>query len=164
MRIRAYRPSDCRALAGLFYDTVHAVNARDYTEAQLNAWASGDVDLEKWNRSFLAHDSFVAEDGTGMPVGFGDIDRAGYLDRLFVRKDCQRQGIGTALCGRLEQAAGGKVSVHASVTAKPFFEQRGYRAVRMQYAERDGIFLPQYVMEKGEAGSGLDGAAGKARP
>ena len=31
MLLRAYRPGDCREMAALFYDTVHTVNARDYT-------------------------------------------------------------------------------------------------------------------------------------
>jgi len=43
MLIREYRPEDCRMLAELFYRTVHQVNARDYTQAQLEAWAPGDV-------------------------------------------------------------------------------------------------------------------------
>ena len=37
MKIREYRASDCRSLAELFYKTVHTVNAKDYTEAQLDA-------------------------------------------------------------------------------------------------------------------------------
>ena len=37
MQIRKYRPSDCRELAELFYDTVHTVNAGDYTKEQLDA-------------------------------------------------------------------------------------------------------------------------------
>ena len=60
MMIRAYRPSDCKSLARLFYDTVHRVNARDYTQEQLCVWATGMVDLDQWNRSFLAHDTVVA--------------------------------------------------------------------------------------------------------
>ena len=52
MQIRKYRPSDCRELAELFYDTVHTVNAGDYTKEQLDAWATGHVDLEAWDRSF----------------------------------------------------------------------------------------------------------------
>ena len=35
--LRAYRPSDCSEVLRLFYDTVHTVNARDYTEEQLDA-------------------------------------------------------------------------------------------------------------------------------
>ena len=52
MQIRKYRPSDCRELAELFYDTVHTVNAGDYTKEQLDAWTTGHVDLEAWDRSF----------------------------------------------------------------------------------------------------------------
>ena len=48
MIIREYRPSDCREIAELFYNTVHTVNAADYSKPQLNAWATGKVDLEKW--------------------------------------------------------------------------------------------------------------------
>ena len=55
-------------------------------------------------------------------VGFGDIEENGYLDRLFVRPDYQRMGIGTAICNKLEGAVQGNVFTHASITAKPFFE------------------------------------------
>lgn len=61
MQIRPYRPSDCGATAELFYDTVHSVNAADYSPQQLDAWASGQVDLEAWDRSFREHCTLVAE-------------------------------------------------------------------------------------------------------
>ena len=51
MELRLYRSEDCPALAQLFYDTVHTVNARDYTPEQLDAWADGQVDLA--NDSYL---------------------------------------------------------------------------------------------------------------
>ena len=54
MTIRSYDPGDCAGLARLFYDTVHRVNVADYSPEQLDAWDSGDVDLDEWNRSFLA--------------------------------------------------------------------------------------------------------------
>ena len=60
MELREYRPEDCREMAELFYDTVHTVNRRDYTEAQVMAWAPGVPDLEQWNRSFLEHYTLVA--------------------------------------------------------------------------------------------------------
>lgn len=55
MFIRKYRSSDCEELAGLFYNTVHTVNAKDYTKEQLNVWATGQVDLEIWDRSLQEH-------------------------------------------------------------------------------------------------------------
>ena len=81
MLIREYQSSDCKELAELFYDTVHRVNARDYTKEQLDVWATEQVDLEKWNQTLKAHYSVVVVEDNAV-VGFGDIDRTGYLDRL----------------------------------------------------------------------------------
>ena len=147
MRIRNYQPLDCKELTELFYNTVHTVNARDYTKEQLNAWATGDVDIEKWNQSLLEHYSIVAVDDNKI-IGFGDIDKTGYLDRLYVHKDYQRKGVATAICDKLEQGIQGKIVTHASITARPFFEKRGYKVVKEQEVERGGIKLVNYVMEK----------------
>ena len=147
MKIRKYQSSDCKSLADLFYHTVHTVNAKDYTKEQLNVWATGQIDLEMWNQSFQEHFTIVAVDNN-LIVGFGDIDKTGYLDRLYIHSDYQRQGIAAAICDQLEQAVPGTIVTHASITARPFFEKRGYIIVKKQEVERQGIFLTNYVMEK----------------
>lgn len=148
MELREYRPGDGPALARLFYDTVHTVNARDYTPAQLDAWADGRVDLAAWDRSFRAHLTLVAVEGE-TPVGFGDMDGTGYLDRLYVHRDWQGRGVATALCDALEgRVAAERFVTHASLTARPFFARRGYRVVREQQVERHGVLLTNFVMEK----------------
>lgn len=103
MIIRDYRSEDCKELTELFYNTVHTINAKDYTKRQLNAWATGKIDLEKWDSSLSAHYSLVAVENN-IIIGFGDIDSSGYLDRLFVHKDHQKKGVATAICNRLEQS------------------------------------------------------------
>lgn len=147
MELRRYQLSDCKELTELFYHTVHTVNAKDYTKEQLDVWATGQVDLERWDRSLREHVSIVAVD-EGRIVGFGDIDHTGYLDRLFVHADYQGRGIATAICERLEQAVAGEICTHASITARPFFEKRGYRVIKEQKVERQGIFLTNFVMKK----------------
>lgn len=87
----------------MFYNIVYTINEKDYTKEQLNVWASGQIDLEKWNQSLQEYYSVVAVDDD-IIVGFGDIDKTGYLDRLFVHADCQGKGIATAICNELEQA------------------------------------------------------------
>lgn len=134
-------------MAKLFYDTVHSVNAADYEPRQLDAWADGQVDLEAWDASFRAHRTLVAEE-KGELIGFGDITADGYLDRLYVHRLHQRRGVATALCDRLEQLADGPIVTYASITARPFFEKRGYRVVRRQQVERRGVLLTNFVMEK----------------
>lgn len=141
-------PDDCGQIAELFYQTVHSVNARDYTKEQLDAWASGDVNLEEWNRSFLEHVTLAAV-SDGAIVGFGDMDSSGYLDRLYVHKNHQREGIASAICDRLEQSVQGRsIVTHASITARPFFERRGYCVVKEQEVVRNGIALKNFVMKK----------------
>lgn len=147
MFLRKYVSSDCVELTELFYNTVHQVNADDYTQAQLDVWAPVEADLVKWDMSLREHYSVVAVEN-GVITGFGDIDKTGYLDRLYVHKDHQRKGIASCICDELEKTAHGNIIVHASITAKPFFEKRGYKVLREQQVERQGIFLTNYVMEK----------------
>lgn len=145
---RRYGTLNCKYLSELFYNTVHSINAKDYTEEQLNVWATGSVDLEKWNQSLLSHFSVVAVEDE-IIVGFGDIDTTGYLDRLFVHKDYQYQGIATAICDKLECIFDvDKITTHASITAKPFFEKRGYKVIKKQNVEKNGVLLQNFVMEK----------------
>lgn len=192
MYLRKYTPSDCAALAALFYETIHTVNARNYPQEQLDAWADGHVDLDAWNESFLAHNTYVAvqecvdaddidsraSDSTdtapgktgGSPanaliIGFGDMDDTGYLDRLYVHKDYQGRGVATAICDRLEEdfcLSRGRLlqnsavqkrkndtfTTHASITARPFFEKRGYTVVKAQQVVRKGISIRNYIMRK----------------
>ncbi len=147
MMIREYQSTDCKELTELFWNTVHTVNAKDYTKEQLDVWATGQVDLQKWNHSLQEHFSMVAVDD-GVIVGFGDIDETGYLDRLYVHTDYQGKGIATAMCNRLEWAVQKDIVTHASITARPFFEKRGYKVVKEQQVERQGIFLTNFVMIK----------------
>lgn len=147
MIIREYRPLDCEILAELFYNTVHTVNVKDYTKEQLDVWATGTIDLEKWNQSFMEHYTLVAVDDEVI-IGFGDIHKTGYLDRLYVHSDYQGKRVATAICEQLEQAVQGSIVTHASITARPFFENKGYKVVKEQQVERQGIFLTNFVMEK----------------
>lgn len=43
MELRKYRQSDCKILTELFYHTVHTVNAKDYTEEQLEQAVDGNI-------------------------------------------------------------------------------------------------------------------------
>jgi len=103
--------------------------------------------LERWNLSLQEHYSIVAVDNNVI-VGFGDIDKTGYLDRLFVHADYQGKGIATAICNQLEQFVEGNITTHASITARLFFETRGYKVIKEQQVERQGVFLTNYMMVK----------------
>lgn len=148
MEIREYQPEDCKVFAELFYDTVHSVNARHYTQQQLEAWADGKPDINAWDESFRRHYTLTALID-GKIAGFGDVDDTGYLDRLYVHRDYQGRGVASALCSMLESRyPDNDITAHASITARPFFENRGYRMVKEQQVERKGTMLTNFVMVK----------------
>ena len=148
MELRLYREEDAAVLAQLFYDTVHTINALDYTPQQLDAWAPVQRDLAAWHHSLASHVTLVALIDETI-VGFGDMDAQGYLDRLYVHKAFQRRGIATAIVNELERAVSVPTyTVQASVTAMPFFARRGYQVVRVQQVSRNGVTLKNFWMEK----------------
>lgn len=144
--IRKYKDTDCESVSKLFYEAVHAINARDYTDIQLFAWAKDERRLLSCRSNLARQYTLVAESG-GEVVGFGSIDGADCLDLLFVHRDFQRRGIATALCDELERGRT-KIKTYASITAKPFFESRGYAVVKEQEVERSGVKLKNYEMLK----------------
>lgn len=89
-----------------------------------------------------------SRDENDIIIGFGDIDKTGYLDRLYVHKNYQRKGVATTICNKLEQAVQGKIVTQASISARLFFEKRGYKVIKEQQVERQGVILINYVMEK----------------
>jgi len=151
MKLRPYHPDDLPALAQLYHDTIHAVGRRDYSQAQVDAWAPLQADLARW-RDKLTKEEVILAELSGVIVGFCSWDDAGYLDFLYVHHLHQRKGIAAALYAAAEQAlcAKGLKRIHtqASVTAQPFFLRQGYRVVKHQLVNVRGVDLPNAVMEK----------------
>lgn len=151
MKLRRFQPEDLPKVADLFYDTIHKVNCRDYSPEQIRVWSSARDRLLQQPEFFLSLYTIVAV-ADGQIAGYGNIDDTGYLDHLYVHSEFQGQGIASAICQELERYAWSKhapsITVHASVTARPFFEHRGYRVLEKQQVERQGVLLTNYRMEK----------------
>ena len=98
--VRLYKPEDCKEIVKLFYDTVHTVNLKDYSLAQLDAWAPEEIDVDMWEKSLSKSHTVVVE-SNGIIVGFGNLDDTGYFDRLYVHKDFQGQGVATIIANEL---------------------------------------------------------------
>ena len=144
--IRPFKDDDTDAIIELFINTVRIINSADYDDAQIAAWTHC-PDRTKWLETLKSHYSLVAVHG-GVIVGFGDMTDSGYLDRLYVHADFQRQGIASAICDLLEAHITGDVVTHASITVKPFFEKRGYLVITPQTVTKHGVDFKNYVMKK----------------
>ena len=151
MKIRYYHPEDTAEIVSLFRDTIRAVNRRDYSDEQVRAWAPNVIDEAAWSESLAANHTLVAEID-GAIAGFADLRPDGCLHRLFAHKDRQGQGIATALVARLEAEARKRgltrLTTEASITARPFFERRGFQVITRQEVQVRGQTFVNYRMEK----------------
>lgn len=133
--IRTFQKEDLETVLQLFYETVHTVNARDYNELQLQAWAPKRLDRERWLQSLEKNICYVAE-YRGVIVGFGDYNDEHYIDRLFTHKDYQGKGVASYILQKLEKEAvnlgHGDIYTEASITAKSFFERKGFICIKEQ--------------------------------
>ena len=151
MKTRLYKPTDLMVVVKLFYENVHHVCVNDYTLEQLDAWAPLEPDLYRWKASLNKNHTLVVEENDEI-IGFGDMGETGYIDRLYVRKDCLHKGVATLILNQLEKYAKTKgivfMNTAASITAKPFFEKQGFVVLNEQVVERKGVRLKRYLMEK----------------
>lgn len=151
MNIRNFKDEDIELVLKLFYDTVHSVNSKDYDNEQLKAWAPKELDRLKWIESLNKNYSIVVEENTQI-IGFGDIDSTGYLDRLYVHKNYQGKKVASNLINELENYIFSKgiksIITDASITAKPFFEKKGYKVIKEQQVELRGQLFTNFKMCK----------------
>ena len=149
--VRDYKAGDAPEIVRLFFETVRSVNRADYSDEQLNVWAPGLPELEEWHARMAGRRTLVAEEG-GEVVGFAELEGDGHLDMFYVRGDTVGRGVGQQLYRAVEREALGlglgRIFTEASITARPFFERRGFRVVREQMVSRRGVSLTNFVMRK----------------
>ena len=152
IKIRSFEGSDTSDLLELFHETVHHINNVDYPAEHLDAWAPAQPDLKKWKTRFKTSETIVAE-VQGKIVGFGNLElSSSSIGMLYVHKDYQGQGIATALLHALERklkkGESATATVEASITARPFFEKRGYHLVRENRKMLNGTEFLNFILEK----------------
>ncbi|EOX4200556.1 GNAT family N-acetyltransferase [Vibrio cholerae] len=151
IEIRKYQESDAHDLWAIFYHTVRNVNLRDYSQAQVEAWAPDDFSSEIWQRKMNYLSPFVAEIG-GKIVGYSDLQENGLIDHFFCHHEHQGQGVGRQLMehvlGMGELQGITRFYSEVSITARPFYERFGFKVIQEQIIEVRGQKLCNFVMEK----------------
>ena len=150
--IRAALQSDAVELKKLFQNTVLAINRRDYSQAEVEDWASCGDDLSNIEDMIKTHYFIVAVNQQAEIVGFSSITPQGYLHSMFVHKDFQGEGIATMLLNEIEQyaIANGiiRITSEVSLTARPFFEKKGYIVEEEQKRKANQLSLTNFWMAK----------------
>jgi putative acetyltransferase len=147
--IRPYQAADLDVVIEIFLRAIREVASKDYDQAQVGAWAQ--ADRERWATRRLSRPTWVAVLGQET-VGFSDLEPDGHLDMMFVHPAHQGLGVATLLLKTVEAVATAqginRLFTEASLTARPFFERRGFSILASQCVEKRGQLLTNVRMEK----------------
>ncbi|MGR5230077.1 GNAT family N-acetyltransferase [Photobacterium damselae] len=149
--IRPYQEQDAEHLWSLLFNTIRSVNIRDYSQEQVEAWAPKPHNTKAWRDRVNQTQPYIAE-LNGVIVGFADLQSDGLIDHFFCHHRYQRQGVGSALMAHIfikaQELGLQKLYSEVSITARPFFEQYGFKVVTAQKVALRGIVLDNFLMQK----------------
>lgn len=151
-RIRVAQQSDVIELKNLFQNTVLTINRRNYSQAEVEDWASCGDNLSEIEDMIKTHYFIVAINQQSEIVGFSSITLQGYLHSMFVHKDFQGEGIASILLEEIERYANTarimRITSEVSLTARPFFEKKGYIVEEEQKRKANQLSLTNFWMAK----------------
>ncbi|BEU02963.1 acetyltransferase [Agarivorans sp. OAG1] len=153
--IRDFQEQDIRALWSIYFNTIRYINIRDYSPAQVEAWAPDNVDADLWAKRVQARHPFIAE-SDGVIVGYTDLQENGLVDHFFCHHKYQGCGVGRALMNHVFEQAEirniNRLYSEVSITARPFYERMGFVVIKEQQVLIRGQRLRNFVMEKSANG------------
>ncbi|MDE1993459.1 MAG: GNAT family N-acetyltransferase [Rhizobiaceae bacterium] len=148
--VRDYLPADSDATIDIFLRAIREVASKDYSPAEIDAWAKVE-DRDAWAARRSSRPAWIAQCGE-VPIGFTDLEPDGHLDMMFVHPDYQGRGVASLLLATVEAATQrqglDRIFTEASLTARPFFERRGFVVLASQRVEKRGQTLKNFRMEK----------------
>jgi putative acetyltransferase len=150
---------DALGILQVHRNAVHGTASLQYSAEILAEWAPIPITPEMISQ-FIADKGkqviiYVAEDEvSGKIVGFSEIDPLREeLHAVYVDPEFGRIGLGKSLLAQVEsdakQSGCTRLTLHASLNAKNFYEQNGYKVLRSdQHTLRSGRKMDCFVMQK----------------
>ena len=130
--IRQAQQSDAVALKELFQNTVLVINRRDYSQAEVEDWASCGNNLSNIKERIETHYFVVAVNQQSQIVGFSSI-------ATMLLEEIERYAITAGIT---------RITSEVSLTARPFFEKKGYVVEKEQKRKANQLSLTNFLMAK----------------
>jgi putative acetyltransferase len=150
IRFRWATADDFAALGQVLFDAVR-LGPSPYTEAQRRAWVPEPRGGAGWIDRLAPQHIAIAETD-GAIAGFMSLAERGYVDLAFIRPAHRGSGLFAALYQRIEdkarQRGEARLSVHASLAARPAFLRQGFVVTAEEEVESHGERLARFTMEK----------------
>ena len=151
MKERPYESTDLPRVMEIYTASIRSLVASYYSPEQIAAWAPVPPDAARWQERLSHLHTIVAESDGGL-AGFASYTHDGYLDFLFTHPTFARRGVATRLYQRVESAlravGAPRVTTHASLAARAFFDRHGFQLDAEEWVECRGAYLRRFAMHK----------------
>jgi putative acetyltransferase len=153
MLIRTASVGDASAMSALYRASVGVLGVRDYSPAQVAAWASLTPTPARFSEKLAdGRIVVVAVDDQQQLLAFGDLEADGHIDYLYSAPAAAGSGAAAAVYAELERRAGeariGRLYAEASEPARRFFLRRGFAVIARRDFEVAGTAIHNYAVEK----------------
>jgi N-acetylglutamate synthase-like GNAT family acetyltransferase len=166
MKIRRYQKGEEEAIWDVYFRATHETNSRDYHPDLLHRWAPENKDMDEWRERLAEKKPLIAIIETKI-AGMAELEESGFINYFYVHPGFQNRGIGSALLTKIESEAIGlglsNLFADVSITAKSFFEKRGFSVTEARSNVILGHSAPNFSMSK-ELKNEPDRPANAARP
>lgn len=143
--------TDLEEMQNLYVATIQSVCQNDYNPEQIEAWTYSVKNTDRWI-DVIEKQFVLLAIIENQIVGFGTLKDGNYIDFFYIHKSFQRQGIADKILNELELEARKHnakiITSDISITAKPYFEKKGFAVKTEQRNIRLNVELINYKMEK----------------
>jgi putative acetyltransferase len=151
MEIRPVKHGDYKEIAELHQETIRSINSKDHSSDLIGAWSA--YNTEAFFRSSDGASKRLVAIKDGKVIGFSDYSSEDCEIRgLYSHKDYTGQGIGSKLLEvseeALKQSGCKNIILESTITARQFYENRGYKIVGKVFHVLGKEELPAFAMLK----------------
>ncbi|WP_371378963.1 GNAT family N-acetyltransferase [Thalassotalea aquiviva] len=151
MQIRRFNISDCQPLWQLHFQTIRQYCIKDYSLAQVKAWAPCQYQPNQWQQKLQSLNPFVVTINENI-AAYADLQDDGYIDHFYCATEYIGQGVGGHLMRHIIALAQSRkmnrLYSQVSLSAKPFFAHFDFNVVKSQTVNVRGVSLQNFVMER----------------
>jgi putative acetyltransferase len=148
--LRRARDADLQSLRAIYADAVRSVGPTAYSPDQVKVWSAfaGEMNFSAF---ILTVNTYLAVIDDQV-VGFCGIADDGHVASIYVRPGWFGEGIASRLLSaalRLHpEPISGRYYAEASIFSLPLFERFGFRQTGSEQADRYGVTLERFLVER----------------
>ncbi len=145
LNIRRAQHSDAQSIIDSHIRSIREVCSQDYTPRQIEAWSGRNFRVDMWRETMDKDLVWVVEIDSHVR-GFGHLsfqnENVGEVMGLYFTPECRGLGAGKKLFQIMNE-----LQLHATITAKTFYEMCGFKQVGdICNLEMRGVLIPCFSM------------------